>query len=122
MMDFDKALSEVVDGILQRADEERQKSEPYKNLWEASEKNLTSLLSEACHQMDFVVIDTLEVIKKRFNISRISDEVYNLIKLLPFAMSILRENIKDKEGHSCCADKALEIYCQKLLEEIKKCC
>lgn len=116
---LEQALAEVIGGLLARADAEREKSESYKNLWDASENNLRSLLSEAHHQMMEPIMSVCKVIEEKFEV-RISDKLYDLIKLLPVAMSELREHITEKEGHSCCADKTREIYYQEVLAEINR--
>ena len=88
-------------------------------MFAASERGLESLLSEASRDMERVILNVGSVIEKRFKI-KISNKLYSLLKALPYAMHGLRENITDKEGNGCCADKTRLIYYEEVLAEIKK--
>lgn len=114
---FGKTLEDVFSHILERAEKERQETEPWKSLFEASDQGLISLLSEANSQMLKVVFNTVSIIEKNYSI-RCSPKLYALIKALPFIMNNLTDQIKDQQGLSCCADKARKIYCDEVLAEI----
>lgn len=117
--DFGQALEEVCSNLLKRADEERQQTEPWKNLFAASEQGLKGILSESKNQMMTIALNTTEVITQKFGI-RCSDKLFGLIKALPYAMSYAGDAIHDQQGLSCCVDKAREVYYQEVLEEIRK--
>lgn len=117
---FGKALEEVCNGILQRADAKRRETDAWKNLWAASEHDLRSLLSEADHQTGSIILALADVVQKRFGLKHLSDKLYNLLKALPFAMWNVRERINDTQGLSCCADKARQVYYEEVLAEIQR--
>ena len=103
--EFSLALHEVVTSLAQRADEERRKEDGFKAMWEASEKGLRSLISEAYHQMTRISLGLGDAIEERFKVN-ISKKLWDLIRALPFAMGEVRGHISDAQGMSCCADKA----------------
>jgi len=123
--DFGKALEEVCSNLLKRADEERQQTEPWKNLFAASEQGLKGILSESKNQMMTIALNTTKVITQKFGI-RCSDKLFGLIKALlwlsstKYAMSYAGDAIHDQQGLSCCVDKAREVYYREVLEEIRK--
>ena len=117
--EFGKALEDVFSHILQRADEERKQSEPWKQLFASSEKGLQGLLSEANNQMMKIALNTTHAIEEKFGI-KCTDKLFNLVKALPFAMNYVRDKIDDEQGMSCCADKARRVYYEEVLDEINK--
>jgi len=116
--EFGNALESVFNGILKRSHEEREQTEPWKNLFTASEQGLRGILSEANSQMVRVTIDTTDIIQKKFGI-RCSNKLHGLIKALPFVMNKLGDAIHDEQGLSCCSDKARQVYYDEVLAEIK---
>lgn len=118
--DFGNALKDVIGNILDRAEQERKASEPYKDLFKASENGLRGILSNASNQIDNIVLTTLTVIQEKFELPRVSDKLFRLIQVLSYASSLCEDNISHKEGFSCCVDKTNHIIYQEILEEIKK--
>lgn len=122
--DFNKELEGLFAAMMKRADEERKKSQPWKDLWAASEKGLQALLSDASEKMSDIVDDTIAVIRERFGAQFTPDKpstaIYNLIRAIPYVMPKLKSGIREEHGFSCCADKAREVYYQAVLAEIKK--
>ncbi len=70
--DFNAALESVLDGIVARSKEERKNSEPWANLWNASENGLRGLLSQADLEMMRIALNTCDIIKEKFVINQIS--------------------------------------------------
>lgn len=116
---FNKGLTEVVEYISKQARLEAEKTEPWKNLFEASEKGLRPALSEANRQCNAVIINLTDIIKEKFGIKHVSRKLYNMLKALPFAMNEVTNTIEKEQGLSCCADKARYIYAEEVLAEIK---
>lgn len=116
--DFNAALASVLDGIVARSKEERKSSEPWANLWNASENGLRGLLSQADLEMMRIALNTCDIIKEKFEINQISDELFDLIKALPFAMHYVEKEITAEEGFSCCVDKTRHVYYEKVLAAI----
>jgi hypothetical protein len=117
--EFGQALEDVFSSVLKRAEEERQQTEPWKNLFSASEQGLRGILSESRNQMGTIAMNTIGVIKAKFGID-CSNKLFYLIMALPYAMHKLGDAIRDQQGNSCCVDKAREVYYQEVLEEIKR--
>ena len=116
---FGNALQSVCDGILSRADEERKKTEPWKQLFAASEGGLRGILSDSSRQMMTIALNTHAMIKEKFHLDHSSPKLFNLVKALCFAMNHVRNEIDDSQGMSCCADKARQVYYEEVLAEIK---
>jgi len=116
--EFGNSLETVFSALAKRFEEESSQTEPWKNLFKASDQGLKGILSEADMQMMRVVLNTTDVIKKKFGI-RMSNKLYNLIKALPFVMNRLKDTIREQQGLSCCADKAREVFYQEVMAEIK---
>lgn len=116
---FGQALDDVCSSILKRADEERQQTQPWKDLFKASEEGLRGLLSESERQMTSIVLNTSKMITAKFGI-RCSNKLFRLIQALPYAMLCARDKIHEEQGLSCCADKARQVYYQEVMDEIKK--
>lgn len=116
---FGEALDSVLSLILKRADEEREQSESWKALHlAASEKGLKGVLEKAESQMMQIVMETSDVLSKKFGIP-VSNKLYGLIKALPFVMNTLQEEIKQKQGLFECRGKAKEAFYKEVLEEIR---
>lgn len=118
--EFGKALDQVLTGLVERSRAEAQKTEPWKQLFTASEQGLQGLLSEASHQCNSVILNLSDLIKQKFGLARISPRLYDLLKALPFAMNQLRDTIQDEQGLLCCADKARRAYYEEVLAEIER--
>lgn len=118
--DFNAVLGEVITGLVARFEEDRQKSDPWKELFAASEGGLRGLLSEAQHKTNSIILDLSSVIQKKFGLKRTSRKLYDLLKALPFAMNHLRDHIQNEDSNSCCADKARMVYYEEVLAEIKR--
>jgi hypothetical protein len=116
---FGNALDDVFSHILQRADEERKKSEPWNKLFAASEEGLKGILSESHDQMRSIALSTIKVIQQKFGI-RCSNKLFHLIYALPFAMYHITDAIQEEQGNSCCVDKARHVYYEEVLDEIRK--
>lgn len=114
-----EALENVCNSIVKRANEESKKSEPWKELFDASEQGLISLLNKADMQMMETVLSTATIITDKFGI-RCSDKLFDLLKALPFVMNRVTNEIEKQQGMSCCADKARRVYYEEVLSEIER--
>ena len=116
---FGAAIADVCGNILARADAERKQSQPWKDLFTAgNEKGLQGILSSADHQMMSIALTTVKVIEEKFEI-QCTDKLFNLIKMLCFAMNYVEDVIHDQQGLSCCADKARRVYYEEVMAEIE---
>ena len=116
---FGKALENVVSSILERSDAERRETQPWKNLFKASEGGLEGIIYEADHQLMAIVLSTAETISQKFGV-RCSNKLFNLVKALPFALNQVEDEIQNSQGFSCCADKARRVYGEEIMAEIHR--
>lgn len=114
-----EALPKVINGLLDRFHEENQKTERYKNMFEASENGIRGLLDHANDEMERIVLDTMQVLEERFNLE-VTHDLYTLIKALPFVRDDLEGLISKREGWVCSVDKARELVGLYALDLIKK--
>lgn len=117
--EFGDALKSVCDNILKIADEERKKSEPWKQLFSKSEQGLSSILSKAEDQMMEIALNVATLISEKFNI-RCSDKLFDLIRAMPFALPYVEKGIEETQGFACCVDKANKVYYEEVLNEIHR--
>lgn len=116
---FNKALGDLIGGVVRRADEERAKSEPYKELWVAADGGVGSLLRSACGRIDGVMLDVVSVLRDRFGVKE-SDELCELIAGVSVIKRAVCENIRDVDGFSCNVDKFWFLFVDCVLCEIKR--
>lgn len=117
--EFGNALKDVFSFILKRAEDERKQTEPWKQLFVASEHGLAGILDNAEHQMMAPVLSLCDIIQEKFGIPRISDKLFQLLQALPFAMNAVTKSIEDTQGRACSADKARRVYYEEVLAEIE---
>jgi hypothetical protein len=118
--DFLQGLQQIVDHLSRQADNQRKQSEPWKDLWQASEKGLYATLRKAGDQMLSIGLTASDVIKERFGIPKLSEKMWWLILAMPYATKGLRNYIQKQEGPSCCVDKTWHLYEQAMVAEINK--
>lgn len=116
---FDNTLKAVLGGILKEADESRKNSESYKNLFALyKDGGLAKAIFQAEEDMHKIVMDLAGVIKDSTGKSP-DNELYDVMLALPLVFRLLRKDINNKEGMSCCADKMRHLvqnYFYKKLE------
>lgn len=116
-MKIDPSVFEkVITDLLAKASEERKKTEPYKDMFEASQHGLRGLLDDANSKMERIILDVAEVIEERTG-ANISKEMWVLLRCLPLIQDQLQSHISKTEGFSCCADKMREIICKYALDQ-----
>lgn len=118
--EFNLQLKEIFTKMVNRARAEAKTTPAWQGLWEASEGGLQSTLNEANHQIRQIIMNLSDVIKTRFEIESLNQELYDLLYLMPYAMNKLKEAIREEEGHTCCADKTRHTYYLMVLDEINK--
>lgn len=118
-MEIGQALESVIGGILKKADEARKNSESYKNLFALyKDGGLAKAIFQAEEDMHKIVMDLCVVIKESTGKGP-DNELYDVMLALPLIFQLLRKDINDKEGMSCCADKMRHLvqnYFYKKLE------
>ncbi len=103
-----ESIGNVLQALVARATEERRKSEPYKEMFEASEHGLRGAIDKASNEMMRVVLNLCEVIKERTG-KEVNNDLFFMLSGLPLFSQLIRKHIVDTEGNCCCADKMREI-------------
>lgn len=116
---FGNSLETVVLSILERSDAERRESEPWKDLFRASEGGLEGIIYDADHKLMEIVLTTTDVISQKFGV-RCSNRLFNLVKAIPFALNRVSDEIEESQGHVCHADKARRVYVEEIMTEIHR--
>ena len=105
---FKENLESVIGGILEVAQKERESSEPYKNLFKRTEgKTLDFSLHEIERDMVGSVLNATSILKKQGY--KVTNEGYDFLLALPILAQKLEEDIRQKDGFSCCVDKTYHL-------------
>lgn len=108
-------LEEVIKGIIDVADKERKESEPYKNMFKRiSSKPFAVQLSQLNDEMVERVLNACTILQGEG--IKVTNEAYDFLLALPYLANKLEEDIRKKEGSSCCVDKTYHL----LHREFKK--
>lgn len=110
-MDEDKikaAIKETLRGLSDLATTERKQSQPYKDMFKASEFGLRGAIDQASNDMMRIVLNLCQVIEDRTGV-KVDNDLFLMLSGLPLFTQLLRKHITDAEGCSCCADKMREI-------------
>lgn len=97
-------FSKMLNAMAKSMSEERQKSEPYKELFKAGSTH-TGLLRDLECKMTSHVLDACEVYKQRHGIE-INKNQYHVLLALPLLAKIAEKDAQKHEGSACCVDKA----------------
>lgn len=112
-----KALGDVMSSILERAEEERLKSDSYNDLFKLTKKDCCSgALRAAEHKMSMIALDVSTLLEKEYGI-KITNDKFHLLLALPYIEKVLTDEIRKKEGYSCCVDKTYHLLSKILLDK-----
>lgn len=108
MTDIDKnALTDILNGLVDSFDRETPDEITYKDFMKAnkdsSDYDLFNTYEMAAFQHVFVMN---KIIKQKYGIKRMSDDLYDFILEFPAYIKHLEREIEKAEGSSCCVDKA----------------
>jgi len=106
-------LSDMLTALSESFTKERQKEEPYKELFKAGSTH-TGLLRDLTDKMTDHVLDACQVYKERHGIE-INTSQYHVLLALPFLAQIAEKDAHNNEGMSCCVDKAYFILSEQLI-------
>ncbi|MCK4526304.1 hypothetical protein KAW18_02935 [candidate division WOR-3 bacterium] len=110
-----QTLKEVLDSLFDIITKERRESEPYKDLFKKSD-DTTEFLRDVNHKMMRVVLDATQVLRDKYGTC--PNEVYNILKCLPFVADYMKKKIEREEGICCCVDKVYYLLSQKIKLEL----
>ena len=109
-----KALGTVLNGLVESFRAEREKSEPFKELFKAG-STFTGLLRQLEMQGMGSTLDAMEVLKQRHGVW-VSHPVMDFLLAVPYLSHTLERHIRETAGSSCCVDKTIFL----LSEELKR--
>lgn len=92
--------------------EERQKEEPYKELFEAGSTH-TGLLRDLEYKMMRHVLDACDIYEKRLGM-KINKNQFHVLLALPLLAKIAELDASKNEGMACCVDKAYFMLSEQL--------
>ena len=103
--EFETSLKETMTKLADSIKQDRRASEPYKDLFKAAEgNNWEGLLRKMEHQMMRVVLDGAQAIEDKTG-KPIPKDIFDLLRLLPFAVDKTEQSIRKADGFTCCVDK-----------------
>lgn len=116
--EFQSAMEDVFNDILDRAKKERAQSDSYGTLFQAYEDGgLSAAINQAEGQMRTIVHTLADMIEAKTG-APVPSPTHNLLLGLPLLANIVRADIQKNEGNGCCADKTrwlLRTYFNDLL-------
>lgn len=105
-VDVTAALATVLDAIVKSARDRRKEQDGYKLLFASfSDGGMARAIFDAERQMSAIAMDLMQVIQDATG-KKTDNELFTVMLGLPLALSLVRKDIEQSEGMSCCADKA----------------
>jgi hypothetical protein len=106
-------LSEMLGSLADSFTKERQKSEPYKEMFKAGSTH-TGLLRSLEGKMSDHILDACDIFKERHGV-KINHNQYHVLLALPLLAVIAENNARANEGMACCVDKAYFLLSEQLI-------
>jgi hypothetical protein len=117
--DVEVALDSLLGGLLADAQRRREAADGYRDLFATfQDAGLAGALFEAQHKMLEVAFDVAAVIEKQAQ-RPLTAPLWRILRALPEAMGTLRQDIEQKDGSACCADKARLVLRTYLYRELR---
>ena len=110
-----QTLKDVLDILSETITKERRETKPYKDLFKKSD-DTAEFLRDVNFKMMKVVLDATQVLRDKYGMC--PNEVYNILKCLPFVTDYMEKKIVKKEGMCCCVDKVYYLLSQKIKLEL----
>lgn len=118
-----KGLEDVVGGLLASIEADRRETPEYKELAEGfDDRGLAKLLDLACHRMERVVLDVMQILKDKNQVSASAEQrkaLYERLYLLPAVSRETRRRIEKEEGSFGVADKTYRAVYEQYKEFLK---
>ena len=109
-------LEDIMGGIVAAADKEMKQTVLYKELSANSSDGVGKILEIYDMASSEVSMTMTSVVKEKYGIKRMDDELYWFIREFPVAIDKLSKEIERTEGHVCCVDKAWSRHLAKFNE------
>lgn len=107
-----EALSNLLTTLAESFQKERQKSEPYKEMFKAG-STYTGLLRQLELPGESAALDACDVVERRFK-KKGNNNLYEFLLAVPYLAYKLRKQIEKEEGSACCVDKAFFILSEHM--------
>lgn len=121
--DDEKVLADLLGGLAQAADREREASDSYKGLFKGS-LDVESLLRSLDFKMTDHVLNATKILGEKYGYNELSrekkDEIFWLLMALPFLIRQTTKHIERTQGSSCCVDKAYYHVAEQIQEILRK--
>ena len=103
----EKALHDIIGGIASAAERDmKENSVVYRELKADANSSFMDIFQYYDLAATDVVLSVVAVIKEKYSIKRIDDELFEFIRDFPSNLHRLSKEIEEKEGWVCCVDKA----------------
>ena len=110
-----QTLKEVLDSLNDTITKERRETEPYKDLFKKSD-DIVEFLRDMDDKMMGIILDGAQVLRDKYGTC--PNEVYSILKCLPFVTNYMEKRIVKEEGMCCCVDKVYYLLSQKVNLEL----
>jgi hypothetical protein len=111
-------LKAVMTSLCQLAEEERRKTEPYKDMFEASEYGIRGVLNKLNDDVERLVLTAYQVIEDRTG-KKLDDDFYLFLKGINLFWGDMKNEICDREGMCCSVDKVRELVKNYALNSLR---
>ena len=108
----ENTLRDMMTTLADAYTKERQRKEPYKELFKAGSTH-TGLLRELKSKMMTHVLDACNIYEERLGM-KINKNQYYVLMALPLLAEIAEQDARRNEGASCCVDKAYFMLSEQL--------
>ena len=108
----ENTLGNMIKAMANAFTKERQKEEPYKELFAAGSTH-TGLLRELENKMTAHVLDACDIYNERHGM-KINRNQYHVLLALPLLVKLAEKDASQNEGMACCVDKAFFILSEQL--------
>lgn len=109
----ESTLGEMLKSMSDAFTAERQKTEPYKEMFKAGSTH-TGLLRKLEREMTGHIIDACDVFKERHGI-KVNNAQYHVLLALPFLAKMAEADADKNEGFACSVDKAYFMLSEQLI-------
>lgn len=113
---MEKELKQIIEGMVEMADKEREGSQPYKNLFKrTNNKPFPVQLREVETDMVSVVLQYTQILKE--NGYKVTND---FLLALPAITKFFEKEIKEKDGYACDVDKTYYLLHERFKELLEK--
>jgi hypothetical protein len=109
-------LEEVMNGLMEAADEERKSSEPYKKMFKAG-SSLTGLFRQLEHEGMTHALNAADIYANKLKGEATEREALEFMLAVPYLAFKLEQHIQEIQGRTCCVDKTFFLLSEYFLQK-----